>query len=150
MENEGRWHFKSSAKRTHSLSIVHYPLPIKKAGHPKMPGFWEFLSEFLGDLDDVACAQAELLQNLDSGAGVAELVVDTDTLDGNRIVLAQAAADSLAQAADDLVFLAGDDLAALLGSSDDQRFVQGLDGGHVDDHGIDTGLSQLFAGLDGS
>ena len=80
---------------------------------------------------------------------MAELVVDTDTLDGNRIVLAQAAADSLAQAADDGVLLAGDDLAALLGSSDDQPFVQGLDGGHVDDHGIDTGLSQLFTGLDG-
>ena len=39
MENEGRWLFKFSAKRTHSLSIVHYPLSIKKAGHPKMPGF---------------------------------------------------------------------------------------------------------------
>ena len=46
-------------------------------------------------------AQTELLQQINSGAGVTELVVDTDPLDRSGQLLGQNAADSLTQTADD-------------------------------------------------
>ena len=54
-------------------------------------------------------AQAELLQQVNCRAGVTELVVDTDALDGSGQLLGQQAADSLAQTTDNRVLLAGDD-----------------------------------------
>ena len=43
----------------------------------------------------------------------------------------------------------GDDLTALLGSLQNHFLIQRLDGRHIDDAGVDTGLFQLLASLDG-
>ena len=64
----------------------------------------------------MVCAQAELLQQSNGGAGMAVLVVDADAAHRCGQLFRQQAANSLAQTADDGVLFAGDDLAALLGS----------------------------------
>ena len=63
------------------------------------------LHELLRDLGDVLRAQAELLQQVGGWAGVAELVVHADALDGHGALLCQAGANGLAQTADDGVLL---------------------------------------------
>ena len=94
-------------------------------------------------------AQAELLQQSRGGAGMAELVVDTDTNHLGGQLLAEQAADRLAQTADDGVLLAGDDLAALFGGREHQLLIQGFDGSHVDDHGVNALSRQRLGGHDG-
>ena len=56
-------------------------------------------AEFLGNLDNVLCTQAKLLQQLCCGAGVTELVVNTDTLDRSGLLLSQDSRNRFAQAA---------------------------------------------------
>ena len=82
-------------------------------------------------------------------AGAAEFVIHADSLHGSGQLFTEQRADSLTQTADDGMLFAGDDLAALLCSGQDQLFIQGLDGGHVDDHGIHTLGSQSISSLHG-
>ena len=72
-----------------------------------------FTQELPSNLYDVVCAQAELTQNLVSGAGETKLVVNADTLNGGGVSFGQEAAHSFAQTADDGVLFTGDDLTAL-------------------------------------
>ena len=69
------------------------------------------LAQFLCLSNDVLSTQTELLQQSSCGAGVTELVVDTDARDLDGVVLSQVAANSLTQATDDGVLFSGDDLA---------------------------------------
>ena len=64
------------------------------------------------------------------------------------MVLRQEAANSLTQATDHAMLLAGDDLAALLGGLQHQLLIQRLDGGHIDDPGVDALSCQRLTGLD--
>ena len=68
----------------------------------------KLLAQFLCGSYDVLAGQTKLLQQIHSGTGVTELVVDADALNGSGALLGQDAADSFAQAADDGVLLAGE------------------------------------------
>ena len=61
------------------------------------------VQHFLGDLLDVLCAEAELLQQGGGGAGVAEFIVDADTAEPGGALLAEQSGDGFAQTADDAV-----------------------------------------------
>ena len=108
-----------------------------------------FTQHILGLCHNVFGAEAKLLQQRSGRAGVTEHVVDTDALDRRGQLFAEQGADRFTQTADDVVLLHGDDLAALLGSFQHQRLIQGLDGCHVDNHGINAFFCQLLAGFDG-
>ena len=58
-----------------------------------------FPTEFLRDFYNVLRAQAELLQQLGRGAGMAELVVDADAANGSGALFAEQAANRLTQTA---------------------------------------------------
>ena len=89
------------------------------------------------------------MQELGTRAGLAEGVVDTDLLERCRALLAQDVGNGTAQTTDHGVLLDGHDVAGLGSALDDQVGVDGLDGVHVDDLGIDALGSELLGGLEG-
>ena len=79
---------------------------------------------------------------------MAEHVVDANLGDGGGAHLAEVRGHSLPQAAHDVVLLHGDNAARLLGCLAHQLRIQGLDGVHIDEAGVDAGGLQGLHGLD--
>ena len=88
------------------------------------------------------------MQELGTRARLTEGVVDADLLERRRALLAQDVGNGAAQATDHRVLLDGHDVAGLGGALDDQVGIDGLDGVHVDDLGVDALGSELLGGLE--
>ena len=92
------------------------------------------------------CGKAELLEQVDGRAGVAEHVVDADARDRRRALLGKHRRNGFAESADDVVLFNRDDAPGLLRGIEDDFLVERLDRVDVDDLCADAlGLERLAA-----